>query len=409
MTTLSFDESNIKVLLLEGVHPVAAQLFQQAGYSQVECLKTALPEAELKAKLADVRVVGLRSRTQLNQAVLQAAPKLMATGCFCIGTNQVDLQQAQAQGVPVFNAPFANTRSVAEMVLAQAILLLRRIPERNMQMHRGEWKKSAEQSYETRGKVLGIIGYGHIGMQLGILAENLGMQVKFYDIAHKLPLGNAESMPSLEALLSVSDIVSLHVPATDLTRNMMRVEQIQQIKPGSILINASRGNVVDIDALAAALHNGHLQGAAVDVYPVEPKSNQDPFVSPLKGIDQVMLTPHIGGSTQEAQETIGAEVAEKLIKYMDNGTTISSVNFPKVALPSHEGRCRYLHIHHNQPGVMNAINQIFSASGANIAGQYLQTYGDLGYVVLDIDQAVTENFISALQAVPGTVRARVLF
>lgn len=409
MTQHSFNKSKIKILLLEGIHAAAVEAFHQAGYTAVEHLKTALPENELKAKLADVRVVGIRSRSQLNQSVIQSAEKLMAVGCFCIGTNQVDLDQACNQGVPVFNAPFANTRSVAELVLAQAILLLRRIPERNMQMHRGEWAKSAVKSFETRGKVLGIVGYGHIGIQLGILAENLGMKVKFYDIEHKLPLGNAESVGSLEALLKQSDVVSLHVPATDLTKNMFQAAQFEQMKPGSILINASRGNVVDIDALAQALNSGHLQGAAVDVYPVEPKSNQDPFVSQLKGIDNIILTPHIGGSTQEAQHTIGGEVAEKLIKYIDNGSTISSVNFPKVALPSHQGRHRYLHIHQNQPGVINAINAIFSDSGVNIAGQYLQTHHDLGYVVLDIDNSQQQDFLPALKAVPGTVRARVLF
>ncbi len=409
MTQYSFDKSKIKILLLEGIHSSAVELFHRAGYSQVELLKTALPEAELQAKLADVRVVGIRSRTQLSQQVLKSTGKLMAIGCFCIGTNQVDLSQAQSQGIPVFNAPFANTRSVAELVLAQAILLLRRIPERNMQMHRGEWIKSAANSFETRGKVLGIVGYGHIGIQLGILAESLGMKVKFYDIEHQLPLGNAESVASLAELLQHADVVSLHVPATDLTKNMFQSTQLKQMKPGSILINASRGNVVDIDALADALKSGHLQGAAVDVYPTEPKSNQDAFVSALKGIDNVILTPHIGGSTQEAQQTIGVEVAEKLIKYVDNGSTISSVNFPKVALPSHEGRHRYLHIHQNQPGVMNAINTIFSEAGVNIAGQYLQTHDDLGYVVLDIDNRQPQNFLPALKAVAGTVRARVLF
>lgn len=406
----SLAKDTMKILLLEGVHDSAVQVFQQAGYTHIEHHKKALEPAALKAKLAEgVRMVGIRSRTQLTADILQAAPKLFAIGCFCIGTNQVDIDAAERAGVPVFNAPFANTRSVAELVLAEMILLLRRVPEKSHLAHQGIWQKSAQDCFEVRGKTLGIIGYGHIGSQLSVLAEGLGMRVKFYDIEHKLPMGNAEPVPSMQALLAQSDIVSLHVPATEQTSNMIDAQAIKAMKSGAVLINASRGNVVDLDALAEAIEANHVAGAAIDVFPVEPGSNAEPFQSPLQTLPNVVLTPHVGGSTMEAQAGIGVEVAEKLVKYSDNGSTLMSVNFPQVALPTHDGRHRILHIHHNQPGVLNAINQIFSKQHINIAAQYLQTTATIGYVVMDVVSNETDALVKALKQVDGTLRCRVLF
>ena len=406
----SLAKDTMKILLLEGVHDSAVQVFQQAGYTHIEHHKKALEPAALKAKLAEgVRMVGIRSRTQLTADILQAAPKLFAIGCFCIGTNQVDIDAAERAGVPVFNAPFANTRSVAELVLAEMILLLRRVPEKSHLAHQGIWQKSTQDCFEVRGKTLGIIGYGHIGSQLSVLAEGLGMRVKFYDIEHKLPMGNAEPVPSMQALLAQSDIVSLHVPATEQTSNMIDAQAIKAMKSGAVLINASRGNVVDLDALAEAIEANHVAGAAIDVFPVEPGSNAEPFQSPLQTLPNVVLTPHVGGSTMEAQAGIGVEVAEKLVKYSDNGSTLMSVNFPQVALPTHDGRHRILHIHHNQPGVLNAINQIFSKQHINIAAQYLQTTATIGYVVMDVVSNETDALVKALKQVDGTLRCRVLF
>ncbi|MFK7915860.1 MAG: phosphoglycerate dehydrogenase [Pseudomonadales bacterium] len=407
--SISFAKDRIKVLLLEGIHDSAVDQLRAQGYSNLVQAKTALQGDALSEALADVHILGIRSRTQLTDAVLQQAPRLMAVGCFCIGTNQVDLDAARQAGIPVFNAPYSNTRSVAELVLAEMILLLRRVPERSMQMHRQQWQKSAASSFEVRGKTLGVVGYGNIGAQLGVLAEALGMKVRFYDVVKKLKLGNAEQIEDLHELLGQSDIVSLHVPSTPQTANMMTATELAAMKPGAVLINASRGNVVDIDALAQTLRDGHLQGAAIDVFPEEPKSNDEPFESPLIGIDNVILTPHVGGSTLEAQESIGIEVAEKLVRYSDNGSSLSSVNFPEVALPEHEGKHRLLHIHENQPGVMSHINQVFSEAGLNIAAQYLQTSGDVGYVVMDIDSDHSERGLSALRSVPGTIKTRVLF
>lgn len=406
----SLAKDAMKILLLEGVHDSAVQVFQQAGYTHIEHHKKALEPAELKAKLAEgVRMVGIRSRTQLTADILQAAPKLFAIGCFCIGTNQVDIDAAERAGVPVFNAPFANTRSVAELVLAEMILLLRRVPEKSHLAHQGIWQKSAQNCFEARGKTLGIIGYGHIGSQLSVLAEGLGMRVKFYDIEHKLPMGNAEPVSSMQALLAQSDIVSLHVPATEQTENLIDAQAIKAMKSGAVLINASRGKVVDLDALAEAIKAKHVAGAAIDVFPVEPGSNAEPFQSPLQTLPNVILTPHVGGSTMEAQAGIGVEVAEKLVKYSDNGSTLMSVNFPQVALPTHHGRHRILHIHHNQPGVLNAINQIFSEQHINIAAQYLQTTATIGYVVMDVASSDTNALVKALKQVDGTLRCRVLF
>ena len=409
MTKTSLDKSKIKILLLEGVHSSAVQTFTKAGYSNVELLAHALEGDELKAKIADVHFVGVRSRTQLTREVLEAAKKLVGIGCFCIGTNQVDLIAAQEKGIVVFNAPYSNTRSVAELVLAEAILLLRGIPEKNAVAHRGGWLKSADNAFEIRGKTLGIVGYGSIGTQLSVLAEGLGMHVLFHDVVAKLPLGNAHQAASLEDLLSRSDIVTLHVPELPSTQWMMGEKEFAAMKPGSIFINAARGTVVVIDALAKALKSGKLLGAAVDVFPVEPKSNKDEFISPLRGLDNVILTPHIGGSTMEAQANIGLEVADKLVRYSDNGTTISAVNFPEVALPEHPGQNRILHVHHNEPGVLSAINQVFAENGINVAGQYLRTHEKLGYVVIDLEPGSSALALEKLAQVPGTVRCRVLF
>ena len=409
MKQQSLQKSKIKFLLLEGVHQSAIDALAKAGYTNVVTYPKALPTEDLKQEIKDAHFVGIRSRTQLSEDVLDAAERLVAIGCFCIGTNQVDLEAAARQGVPVFNAPFSNTRSVAELVMAEVILLLRGVPQRSAAAHRGEWQKSATGSFECRGKTLGIIGYGNIGMQLGVIAESLGMKVVYFDVESKLPLGNAQPKATLKALLEESHVVSLHVPQHASTELLIGRQEIAAMRSGAMLINASRGNVVDLDALAEALNGNHIGGAAIDVFPVEPRSNNDEFQSPLRGIDQCILTPHIGGSTQEAQENIGVEVAEKLTRYSDNGTTTSAVNFPEVALPEHEGKHRLLHVHRNIPGIMSAINQVFSDSAVNVSGQYLQTMGDTGYVVIDIESDYSNTLISQLSAIEGTLRTRVLF
>ncbi len=405
----SFDKAKLKILLLEGVHETAVEAFRRAGYANVELRAGTVPEDELKALLADVHFLGIRSRTHLTEDVFAAAPRLVAVGAFCIGTNQIDLDAAARRGVVVFNAPFSNTRSVAELVLAEAILLLRDVPAKSAAAHRGVWAKSVGRAREARGKTLGIVGYGSIGAQLSILAEGLGMRVMYHDTAAKLAIGNATPAASLEALLRDADVVTLHVPETPDTTGLIGADEIALMKPGSILMNASRGRVVDLDALAAALESGHLAGAAVDVYPAEPRTNDDPFDSPLQGFDSAILTPHVGGSTVEAQENIGAEVAEKLVRYSDNGSTVTSVNFPEVSLPPHAGHHRLLHIHRNVPGVLAAVNGVFSGIGANVAAQVLQTRGEVGYVVTDVDVASSDEALAALLTVPATIRARVLF
>jgi D-3-phosphoglycerate dehydrogenase len=353
--------------------------------------------------------VGIRSRTQLTADVFDAAEKLIAVGCFCIGTNQVDLKAATERGICVFNAPFSNTRSVAELSIAQAILLMRGVPEKNAQCHRGEWMKSAVNSFEIRGKILGIVGYGSIGTQLSVIAESMGMKVFFYDVVTKLPLGNAIQVASMEELLNMSDVISLHVPETATTKWMMGPEQFAQMKQGSIMMNASRGTVVDIDALAEAVRSKKLLGAAVDVFPVEPRSNSEEFVTPLREFDNIILTPHVGGSTIEAQANIGLEVAEKLGKYSDNGTTISAVNFPEVTLPAHPDQHRILHVHQNKPGIMNAINAILAENDINISGQYLQTFDNIGYVVIDVNAGASELALDKIQTIEGTIKVRRLF
>ena len=412
MTKTSLDKSKIKILLLEGIHPSATERLRADGYTNIESYQKALRAQELESAAADAYFIGIRSATYLDREFFESASRLTGVGCFCIGTNQVDLTAAEERGIPVFNAPFSNTRSVAELVLAEVIVLMRGIPQRNAAAHRGEWLKTATGSHEVRGKTLGIVGYGHIGTQVGVLAESLGMQVIFHDIETRLALGNARQAQSLEALLAAADVVTLHVPETASTFQMIGGEQLAQMRDGAALINASRGTVVEIDALAEALRTGRLSGAAIDVFPAEPKSISQEFLSPLRGMDNVLLTPHIGGSTVEAQENIGVEVASKLIKYSNNGSTLGAVNFPEVSLPEYPGKHRVLHIHRNQPGVLSAINAVFSQEEINIAAEYLQTDAKVGYVVIDIEtgeREETQEIRRKLEIVPGTIRTRILY
>ncbi|MBW6536808.1 MAG: phosphoglycerate dehydrogenase [Mariniphaga sp.] len=406
---LSLDKKYIKVLLLEGIHPSSANSFESAGYTNVEYLKTALDGEELEQKLKDTHILGIRSRTQLSPQVLKKAKKLFAVGCFSIGTNQVELLTAKQMGIPVFNAPFSNTRSVAELVIAEIIMLMREIPAKNAAAHRGDWLKAVGNSFEVRGKNLGIVGYGHIGSQVSILAEAMGMNVFYFDIEKKLSLGKAFVCGSLNELLQKSDVVTLHVPETPDTRNMISVEQLSGMRKGALLINASRGSVVDYEALAGFLKNGHLAGAAADVFPTEPASNAEKFNSPLLEFDNVLLTPHIGGSTQEAQENIGLEVAEKLIRYSDNGSTVGAVNFPQVTIQPNYDKQRFLHIHKNMPGLLKDINYVFTNKGINIAAQYLQTDAEIGYVIIDAECNNCDKILKELKAIPHTIRARMLY
>jgi len=391
----SLDKSRIKIVLLEGVHDRAVENFARHGYSSVKRDKKALVGDELKAAVADAHFVGIRSRTRLTKDVIAA---------FCIGTNQIDLDAAMMRGVPVFNAPFSNTRSVAELVLAEITFLLRGIPAKNALLHRGVWAKSADDAREVRGKTLGIVGYGNIGTQLSVMAEALGMDVCFYDVVTKLPLGNARMKPSLDELLAVADVVTFHVPETALTKGMMGRAQFARL-----LINASRGTVVDIDAAVEALESKRLAGAAFDVFPAEPGGNDEEFLSPLRRFENVILTPHIAGSTIEAQANIGTEVSEKLVRYSDNGSTLSAVNFPEVSLPAHPGSHRLLHIHHNVPGVLSRINSVFSKNRINISGEYLMTNAKIGYVVIDVEAESSRFALKALNAIDATIRTRVLF
>ena len=409
MQLTSLDKSKIKFLLLEGIHESALRTLKSHGYKNIEAVKGSISEQELLKKVKDIHFIGIRSRTQLTEVVFSAAEKLLAVGCFCIGTNQVNLDAALTKGVPVFNAPYSNTRSVAELVIAQAILLLRRVPEKNLLAHQGIWRKSAAGSFEARGKKLGIVGYGSIGSQLSVLAESMGMKVFLHDSVTKLPLGNANQVDSLEALMRECDVLSLHVPENRETRNMIGADELKWMKPESVVINASRGSVVDLDALAVALRENRIAGAAIDVFPHEPASNQDEFTSPLRGIPNCILTPHVGGSTMEAQENIGIEVSEKLIKYSDNGSSFNSVNFPEVTLPAYSGKHRLLHIHQNRPGVLSEINIVFAKNGININSQYLQTNNEVGYVVMDVDAEHSKEALNRLNEIDGTIRCRVLF
>lgn len=409
--TLSLPKHKIRVLLLEGVNDSAVRLFEANGYVELERLPKALDQDALKRALAGVHMLGIRSRTQLTSDVLAAADRLMVVGCFSVGTNQVELDAARRLGIPVFNAPYSNTRSVAELTIAEVVMLLRRVFPRSVAAHSGGWDKSAEGSREVRGKTLGIIGYGNIGSQLSNLAEAMGMRVIFYDHTDRLRHGNTEPVETLTELLASSDVVSLHVPETPATANMIGAREIALMKPGAYLINNARGTVVDLDALAAALREGHLAGAAIDVFPVEPASNADRFVSPLQGLPNVILTPHIGGSTEEAQDRIGGEVARKLIDYSDVGSTLGAVNFPQVQLPARPTGTRFIHVHHNRPGVLGHVNDAVSRHGINILAQYLQTDPEVGYVVLETDVVggEGEGLLADLRAVEGTIRVRVLY
>ncbi|WP_296402953.1 phosphoglycerate dehydrogenase [Psychrobacter sp.] len=406
---LSLEKDKIRFLLLEGLHENSLKVLNDAGYTNIEYLSNALDPEELAEKVKDAHFIGIRSRTQLTRDILEQADKLIAIGCFCIGTNQVDLEAAREFGIPVFNAPYSNTRSVAELVLAEAIMLYRGIPEKSTVVHRGGWGKSAKNSHEVRGKTIGIVGYGSIGSQLSVLAEGLGMKVIYHDVITKLPLGNASQVGSLEELLQKADIVTLHVPDLPSTRYMMKKEQFDQMKDGSYFINAARGTCVEIDDLAAALESGKILGAAIDVFPKEPKSADEEFESPLRKFDNVILTPHIGGSTQEAQANIGLEVAEKFVRYSDAGDTTTSVNFPEVSIPVKEGSHRLLHIHKNVPGVLSQINSSFASAGINILAQSLMTEGDVGYLVMDVDDHNSQEALDKLRDIEETIRVRVLF
>jgi len=397
-----------KIVLLEKIHASAAEHLNAEGFADIVQIPTALKPEELKTTLADADAVGIRSATHISADTLAALPKLKAIGCFCIGTNQVDLNAAAAQGVPVFNAPFSNTRSVAELVIAQAILLLRRIPEKNARTHRGKWDKTAQGAYEVRNKLLGIIGYGNIGAQVGILAESVGMRVCYYDVESKLPLGNARPVPTLEALLEQADVVTLHVPGGSTTANMMTAERIAHMKPTAVLINASRGTVVDIDALNTALREKNLAGAALDVFPAEPRNDKEEFVSPLRGLDNVILTPHIGGSTEEAQENIGREVSDKLARFLKAGTTRWAVNFPEISHVEKQARSRVLHVHRNEPGVIARMNADFAEAGLNIVAQHLQTRGPIGYVITDVEAPISKELLRKLCNEPATIRCELV-
>ncbi|OWT58313.1 phosphoglycerate dehydrogenase [Candidimonas nitroreducens] len=393
-----------RIVLFENIHPSAKEVFNGAGLDDVVTHASSLPPDALREALATAHAVGIRSRTHLDATLLAGAPDLRVIGCFCIGTNQVDLDAAMLRGVPVFNAPFSNTRSVAEMVLAEAILLMRRIPEKNARVHRGHWDKTASGAFEARGKTLGVVGYGNIGSQVGTLAETCGMRVVFYDVEAKLPLGNARAMPSLEALLGQSDVVTLHVPGGKGTKNIIDAAALAAMKPGAILINASRGTVVDIEALHESLAAKHLSGAALDVFPTEPKSVDEPLASPLIGMDNVILTPHIGGSTQESQENIGREVAEKLVRFLQGGATKGAVNFPEIPYQDPVGSARILHVHRNSPGALGTLSSLMAEQGLNILSQNLQTRGQIGYVVSDVEGKVDDTVLAALRAHPITVR-----
>lgn len=410
MERLSLPKSKINILLLENIHKSAVELLKRNGYSSIRTLGGALDADSLKKALKDVHILGIRSRTKLTKDVLQAADKLLTIGAFCIGTNQIDLRCAKRLGIPVFNAPYSNTRSVAELVLAEVVMLFRGIPQRSWGAHEGEWDKTVKGAREIRGKVLGIVGYGHIGSQLSVVAEAMGMQVRYYDVVEKLAIGNAAACRSFDDLLAGADVVTLHVPETPETKNMMTAARLKKMKKGSFLINASRGTVVDIPALAEALKSGHIAGAAIDVFPKEPSGADEKFKSPLQGLRNVILTPHIGGSTEEAQANIGGEVAEKLVKYSDNGSTLGAVNFVEVALPPQSDTTRFMHIHRDVPGVMAKISDVFSRRKINMAGQYLRTDGEIGYVVTDVlgRVEVGMGIRKELAEIEGTVRTRFL-
>ncbi len=404
----SFPKSRIRVLLLENIHASGVRAFEAETF-RVEALAGALDPAALAERIAGVHVLGIRSKTRVTRDVLEAGTRLLSVGAFCIGTNQIDLDAAADAGVPVFNAPFSNTRSVAELVVSHCIALVRGVPEKSRAAHEGRWLKSAESSHEVRGKTLGIVGYGHIGSQVSVLAEALGMRVVYHDIVDRLALGNAAPLPTLDALLEAADVVTLHVPGTPATRGMIDAEALSRMRDGAYLINCARGDVVDVEALAESLRSGRLGGAAVDVFPREPRGAEERFESPLQGLPNVVLTPHIGGSTIEAQEAIGREVSQKLIKFVNNGSTTSAVNVPEVELPIHAGMHRILHFHRNVPGVLQRVNALFGEHGVNVLGQYLMTDARLGYLVMDVSAEVDRGMLDALNRIPSTVRSRILY
>ncbi|MEO7309173.1 MAG: phosphoglycerate dehydrogenase [Chitinophagaceae bacterium] len=406
--TTSYPKEKINILLLENISETAIANIKDAGYN-VKKYSGALSEEDLIKEIKDVHLLGIRSKSLITKKVLEAAPRLQAIGCFCIGVNQVDLQCATEHGVVVFNAPYSNTRSVAELVIGLSILLIRRITDKNLAAHQGKWMKEAKGSFEIRGKTLGIIGYGNIGSQVSVLAEGMGMKVLFYDTLTKLPLGNASACRSLKELVGKSDIVTLHVPETSQTKNMVNKQLLKQFKPGSILINYARGEVVDLEALRQALLDGSLSGSAIDVFPVEPEKNGDSFSTPLQGLSNVILTPHIGGSTEEAQQNIGVDVSSKLIAYLEKGVTFGSHTVPSLNLPLLEGAHRILHIHNNVPGVLSEINTALSKAKINILGQYLMTNESIGYVVLDVNKQLSRQAVDLLKKVKGTIKVRMLY
>ena len=405
----SYPKEKIKILFLENISDKAVQLFRNNGYTNIKKLNGALSEDELIKEIKDVHLLGIRSKTQITKKVLESAQKLQAVGCFCIGVNQVDLKTATKKGIVVFNAPYSNTRSVAELVIGLSIMLIRRIPDKNKAAHEGLWMKEAKGSFELRGKTLGIIGYGNIGSQVSVLAESLGMKVLFYDTETKLPLGNAISCKSLKELVSSSDIVSLHIPETSQTKNLVTKNLLKSFKKNAILINYARGEVVDLQALAKALKDGDLSGAAIDVYPSEPEKNGDRFETPLQNLSNVILTPHIGGSTEEAQQNIGEDVSAKLFNYLERGITNGSHSVPSIGLPPVEGAHRILHIHKNVPGVLSAINTQLSNHNINILGQYLKTNDEIGYVVLDVDKKLSKQALELLRGIKDTIKVRILY
>ena len=409
MESTSFPKEKIKILLLENIHPKGIEIFEKSGYRQIETINSALEPKELQEKIKNVHILGIRSKTQVDAKTLGKAQKLWALACFCIGTNNVNMQAAAQGGIAVFNSPFSNTRSVAELVLGHIIYLLRKIPQKNKAAHQGLWLKESKNCYEARGKTLGIIGYGHIGSQVSVLAEALGMRVIFYDIEPKLTMGNASACHSLAELLPQADIISLHVPETTETKGMIAAEQFQQMKQGAALINLSRGDVVNLDDLKVYLENKHLHGAAIDVFPSEPESVKEPFICTLQGMDNVVLSPHIGGSTEEAQENIGIDAANKLLQFLETGNTVASLSLPELSLPKQRNAYRFLHVHENKPGVLSAINTVMANNKVNILGQYLQTNRQLGYVVLDVDKQTSPEVLKELKKIKHTLKARSLY
>ncbi len=406
---LSFPKEKIRILLLEGIHAAGEQALQESGYAAIEKAAAALPEEQLLRAVTGVHILGIRSKSNINARVLEAAPRLLAIGCFCIGTDQVDLAAATRRGIAVFNAPFSNTRSVAELTIAEVVMLARRAVQRSMELHSGRWNKSSKGCVEVRQKTVGIVGYGHIGPQVGLLAEALGMKVVFHDIAKRLPLGNARQASNLEEVLRLADFVTLHVPDTPQTRGMIGAAQIALMRPGTFLLNLSRGSVVDVGALRAALIGEHLAGAAVDVYPEEPESSGQPFTSELRGLSNVILTPHIGGSTEEAQRNIGIEVSDALVKYIDTGSSTGSVNLPQVELPLLQGSHRVLNIHRDVPGVLSSINGLVAAMGVNIQSQVLNTRNGVGYLIMDVERGISRAVKSKIEALDTNIRTRLLF